>query len=95
MLENLILANAAASRRAFTLVEATGHSTQLSDHGTMLFQLMSTYYGKDDDADGVNLVLLRESVRQRLTNNAADVACSIIDSFENQASPENFAEILL
>ena len=95
MLENLILANAASSRRAFTLVEVTGHHTELSDHGSMLFGLMQTYYAKDADADEVNLVLLREAVKQKLTHKAADVACKIVDSWENQASPGNFAEILL
>ncbi len=95
MHENLILANASASRRAFNLVEVTGHSSQLSDVGTILWQLMSDYYAHDDDAAEVNLVLLKEAVRLKMTQQAAIKADAIIDSFEGKASPENFAEVLL
>ncbi len=95
MHENLILANASASRRAFNLVEVTGHSSQLSDVGGILWGLMSNYYAHDDDADEINLVLLKEAVRQKMTQQAAMKADAIIDSFEGKASTENFAEVLL
>lgn len=93
--ENLILANAAASRRAFNLVEVTGHSGSLSDHGSVLFQLMRDWYTRDETATEVNLVLLKEAVRQKLTAKGANLAYSIIDSFAGKASAENFAEVLL
>ena len=56
---------------------------------------MATWYAQDTDAQEVNLVLLRERAKQALPKNAGEMALSIIASFEGQASPENFAEVLL
>ena len=93
-MEQLILANSLASRRAYEAVRYTNHNDSLSDQGKALWRLIEEWYQRDASATCVNTVLLKVRAKQ-LHPAHHDRFVALIDSLEDKATPGNFSEILL
>lgn len=93
-MENLILANAVADRKAYNAVCLTGQQKTLSDQGKAVWSLIDEWYNRDQDSPSINLVLLANRAAQAYPRHA-DTFRELISDLGGKASPGNFSEILL
>jgi hypothetical protein len=93
MQEQIILANAVASRQCYDIVEAVGYTQHLTDTGHALWSLVQEWYDRDAKATQCNLEVLAERVSQKYPNHEKELHY-ILGALPDLASPANFANVL-